>query len=98
MSTKSYLLEYDYVEGILEKRTPHRPEHVQLLQDLTDNNILVAAGPAAPPTKSFFYFTNTSKDIVEKFIKDDPYVKNDLVTKSVIHEWGIVIGTQLSKL
>lgn len=96
--SKNYLLEYDYVEGILEKRIPHREEHIKLLQDLTDKNVVVSAGPTVPPTKAFFYFSSTSRGTVEQFVADDPYVKHNLVTNSVIHDWNVVIGSTVSKL
>ena len=44
-----YLLFYDYVEGILEKRAPHREEHLRLAQEAVDRGELVLGGAYADP-------------------------------------------------
>jgi len=33
--------------------------------------------------------------VVEEFVKNDPYVKNDLITNWKIREWTVVIGSAM---
>lgn len=35
-------------------------------------------------------FECDSKEVVEAFVKTDPYVKNQLVTSYTIREWAVV--------
>ena len=40
----AFLLTYGYVEGIVDKRTPYRAEHLSLLNDLKSKGFVKAAG------------------------------------------------------
>ena len=87
-----YILEYEYVSDILEKRTPYRDEHLALAEDLLSKNLLIAAGPFQPATGAVFLFNTNDKSIINSFIEKDPYVKAKLVTKFTVTEWNVVIG------
>lgn len=97
-NTGKYILEYEYVSDILEKRTPYRSEHLALAEDLQKKQLIIAAGPFNPPSGAVFLFNTSDKSIVNKFVEQDPYVKAKLVTKYTIKEWNVVIGGFLSKL
>jgi len=87
-----YILEYEYVSDILEKRTPYRAEHLALAEDLLAKNLLIAAGPYQPASGAVFLFNTNDKNIINSFIEKDPYVKAKLVTKFTVKEWNVVIG------
>ena len=95
---KNYILKYGYVKDILEKRQPFRNEHLNLIQKHLDDGIITAAGPTVPPEKAYFLFSLTNKDTVEKFVSNDPYYKNELVTNVEIEEWSVVVGSIKSRL
>ena len=95
---KDFILRYGYIADILEKRTPYRGGHIKLLESLQQNGIVIAAGPTSPPKNAFFIFKQTTRDVVEKFIADDPYIKHSLVTDYEINEWNVVVGSLQSKL
>lgn len=38
-------------------------------------------------------FVFTTKDAAEKFVEDDPYVSNGIVTGHSISEWTVGVGT-----
>ena len=87
-----YILEYEYVSDILEKRTPYRAEHLALAEELLAKNLLIAAGPYQPASGAVFLFNTNDKSIINSFIEKDPYVKAKLVTKFTVKEWNVVIG------
>ena len=88
----NFILEYEYVADILEKRTPFRPAHIKLAEDYNKEGTILSGGPLMPPTGAIFIFSAERMDIVENFVKKDPYVSAGLVTKYSIREWNVVIG------
>jgi uncharacterized protein YciI len=88
-----YLLFYEYVEDILERRTPHRSEHLALAQAAHTRGELVMAGALADPVdRAVLIFQVDDPKVVEEFVHNDPYVKNELVTRWQIRPWTVVIG------
>jgi hypothetical protein len=88
-----FALFYDYVADVLEKRTPHRPEHLALAKEAHAAGRLVLAGAFDPPTDgALFVFKAGSAAEVEEFVGRDPYVKNAVVTGWRIKPWNVVIG------
>lgn len=47
---------------------------------------------ADPVDGAVLFFEAASKDAVEQFAKDDPYVTGGLVTKWIVREWTTVLG------
>jgi hypothetical protein len=45
------MLQYSFVEGMLEKRGPYRQEHLDLLTDLTEKKECLIGGAFAEPGK-----------------------------------------------
>ena len=92
--SKQYLLRYEYVPDILEKRGPHREEHLGIAQQLADEGKCLAGGPSGPvpmevPTGALFVFADEGS--AKQFVEQDPYIKAGLVTKHVIEEWTVAI-------
>ncbi|GAB5359100.1 hypothetical protein AAMO2058_000515500 [Amorphochlora amoebiformis] len=84
-----WLLIYDYVEDVLEKRGPHREAHIGLIgKHIQDGSALMAGACANPPDKAYFVFTSEEK--AKEFSQDDPYVKNGIVTAVAVREWNCV--------
>lgn len=88
-----FVLTYDYVPDVLEKRAPHRPAHLALAKELHAAGKLVYAGAFDPPTDgALFVFRADSAAEVEAFVKKDPYVQNGVVRGHRIRPWNVVIG------
>ena len=86
-----YLLFYDYIEGIAEKRAPLREGHLGLAQGYLERGELLLAGAFTDPVDgALFAFNN--REAAESFVRDDPYVLNGLVTGHRIREWNVVVG------
>jgi uncharacterized protein YciI len=63
LSAVNYLLKYDYIPEVLEKRGPHREGHLSLAQKLIDEGKCLSGGPTgppgvSPPTGALFIFTD----------------------------------------
>jgi uncharacterized protein YciI len=88
-----YLLLYDYVENIVERRAPHREEHLRLAEGLRERGELVMGGALADPADgAVIVFRTTDASVVEDFVRKDPYVVNGLVTRWRIRPWKVVVG------
>ena len=89
---KTFVLEYTYVDNMAEKRVPVRPAHLEFTKSYVDNKSLIAGGALVPAMETGLLLFRGSKDMVETFAKNDPYVVNRVVTKYKISEWAIAVG------
>lgn len=88
-----YLLSYDYVEGIVEKRVPFREGHLGLARSYVARGELLLAGAYVDPVDgATFVFKVDERSQVEAFVAADPYVANGLVSGWRIREWNVVEG------
>jgi uncharacterized protein YciI len=88
-----YVLLYDYVEDVLEKRHPYREAHLNLLKGLHEEGRLAMAGAWNDPVDgAVLIFVGDDDSVVRDFVEKDPYVANGLVTKWWLREWNVVIG------
>src|SRR3954471_11451990 len=75
------LLFYDYVENIVERRGPHREEHLAYARRFKEDGQIVMAGAAgAPPHGAVFVFRGDDARVAEAYAREDPYVREGLVT------------------
>jgi uncharacterized protein len=88
--TKRFILRYDYVSDVLEKRGPYREEHLDLAK-----RSCISGGPTAstadPSTPTGALFVFESSLAATKFKDNDPYVKAGIVTSASIEEWTVAI-------
>jgi uncharacterized protein YciI len=88
-----YLLFYDYVPDVLERRGPLRAGHLERAWQAQSRGELVLAGALANPVDgAVFHFRCESIDVVEKFVEGDPYVRGGLVARWRVREWTTVVG------
>jgi len=91
-----FLLVYDYVENIVERRAPYREAHLALATEYVGRGEMLLGGAFADPTDgAAFAFKADGRDSVEAFVERDPYVQNGLVTAWRIREWTVVVGAAL---
>jgi len=84
-----WLLFYDYVEDIVDRRAPHRPEHRAYATRWKDEGRIVMAGAVGdPPHGAVFVFADEG---AAEFARDDPYVKAGLVTDWRVEPWNVVV-------
>ena len=91
-----FLLFYDYVENVVERRAPYREAHLDLVREYVDRGELVLGGAFADPVDgAILVFKVKDRTKIEAFAGKDPYVLDGLVTKWQIREWTVVVGTAL---
>eukprot|EP00808_Paulinella_micropora_P021253 g71218.t1 len=93
---KIWLLEYKYVDGILDKRGPYRPAHLEHAKKQLPHLLKGGAFPPPPLTHSaLFIFKGKEKGDWEAFVKADPYAKNGLVKSWSLNEWTVLVGSEM---
>jgi uncharacterized protein YciI len=89
-----FVLSYEYVPDVVEKRAPFRAEHLAFAREFHDAGKLRLAGAFDPASEgALFVFDVASAAEVEAFVARDPYVKNGVVTRHRIRPWNVVIGS-----
>lgn len=82
---------YDYVEDIVERRAPHREQHLALLNEWrADGRIVMGGALGDPPHGALLVFRVEDAAQVEQFVAADPYVANGLVTARRVEPWAVV--------
>ena len=88
-----YILFYKTVDNYIEKRAPYREEHLTYARAAHQRGALVMAGALAEPADgAVLVFKGQGSSVAENFAKDDPYVKNGLITEWQVRPWTVVIG------
>jgi len=91
-----YILFYQYVDNIEEKRAPYRPDHLALAKSFNEAGNMPLVGVTGTPINGAILVFNVDNEAqVKEFVNQDPYVKNGLVTDWRIESWNIVIGSEL---
>jgi uncharacterized protein YciI len=91
MAGEHYLLLYDYVENVPELRGPYREAHLARIHAGQEAGTIVMAGALGdPPHGAAIVFTGVSRAEIEEFVRADPYVEAELVTKWYIERWNLV--------
>jgi hypothetical protein len=88
-----YILFYTTVKDYIEKRVPYREGHLAYAEEAHKRGELILAGALDNPADSaVLVFKGDSQKAVEEFVKNDPYVKNGIITKWEIRPWIVAIG------
>ena len=86
-----YLLFYDYVENIVERRAPHREAHLEHLRAAKAEGLVVMAGAVGdPPHGALFVFDVDDPAQIGNFADGDPYAAAGLVVGRRIERWNVV--------
>jgi uncharacterized protein len=91
--TRHHALIYDYVtENVLERRAPHREEHIGLVREaLAEGRILMAGALGGDtPHGGLLVFAGAEPEEAERFARADPYVRSGLVTAWRVEPWDTV--------
>jgi uncharacterized protein YciI len=93
---KLYVLQYDYVADVFEKRKPYRQAHFAMVRkEIEKGNVILAGAVDNPPTGGLFIFRNLSPNDIENLAQRDPYVVNGVVKKYTIKPYMAVLGDNL---
>lgn len=87
------LLTLDYVDDMLDKRGPHREEHIAGARKAHEEGKCAMAGALTDPVDTgVFVFKNVDAAYVERFVQNDAYYKAGLVPTYSIRPWMVVVG------
>ena len=96
--THTYLLMYSYVENMIERRKPHREEHLAQIEAWHgDGRLAMAGATGEPPSGGLFVFEVESADEVREFADADPYGAAGLVSEARIEPWTLVAHRDLER-
>jgi uncharacterized protein len=95
---KTFVLRYDYIPEVLEKRGPFREGHLALAKEMIEAGDCISGGPTAiadgtedekTPTGALFLFK--TEEAAKLYVSKDPYVSGGIVTKHQIEEWSVLL-------
>ena len=87
-----YLLEYVLVDDYLARRAALREAHLALAGEASRRGDLVLAGALAePPDRAVLVWRTDDRSVVERFVDEDPYVREGLVTSWTLRPWTVVV-------
>jgi uncharacterized protein YciI len=91
MPERLHLLTYTYVDDVLDRRGPHRPEHLEHVERWKASGRLLLAGAVGePPHSALFVLRVDDPAEAEAFADSDPYVAAHLVTSRRVEPWNVV--------
>lgn len=86
-----YLLLYDYVEDVVERRGAYRADHLARIRAEQEAGTVTLAGAIGdPPNGAAIVFRGVGRGHVEVFVNEDPYVRGGLVRVWRIEPWTLV--------
>jgi uncharacterized protein len=90
--TRRHALIYEYVtENLVERRAPHREEHIGLVREATAAGRMIMAGALGdPPHGGLLIFASDDPSDAEEFARSDPYVRSGIVTAWRVEPWNVV--------
>jgi uncharacterized protein YciI len=92
-----WLLFYDVVDDYIERRVPLRDAHLALARAAHERGELVMAGALADPADgAVILFKADDATVAEDFARNDPYVKDGIVTEWRVRSWNVVIPSPAS--
>jgi uncharacterized protein len=83
------LLTYDYPADVLERRAPHRPAHLALVEEWKADGRLLLGGAVGDPPRGGLLLFSADAD-VEAFVAADPYVAHGVVLDHRVEPWNLV--------
>jgi uncharacterized protein YciI len=86
------VLEYALVDDYLERRAALRDEHLALARAAHERGDLLLAGALPDPYDRALLVWTAPREEVERFVAQDPYVREGLVTGWTIRDWNVVVG------
>jgi len=88
-----YVLFYDVVDDMINRRVPYRDEHLRLIREGHARGEIVMGGAVGdPPDGAVLVFRGESPGGAESFARADPYVRHGLVTRWKVKPWTLVAG------
>lgn len=89
----TFVVTYQYVPEMAERRTPHRQAHLDWLNEHAATGRLILAGAVQDPVDSaILVFRGADQHAVRRLLVDDPYAAANLIVGVTIRAIGLAIG------
>lgn len=92
LRSKHYLLTYNYVPDMINKRAPHREAHIAYAKAFESKGLLLG-GALQNPVDSGVLLFDSDENSVKVYAENDPYFKNNLITSYSIREIMLAFGS-----
>jgi uncharacterized protein YciI len=90
-----FLLFYEFTPDYLERREPHRNEHLRLgWESIARGELQLGGAFADPADGGALLFRCDDESVPRRFAEADPYVRAGIVTSWRVRKWNTVIGEQ----
>lgn len=86
------VLEYALADDYLERRAALREEHLRLVNEAHERGELLLASALPDPYDRALLIWTAPMETVERFVEQDPYVRNGLFGSRTIRPWNVVVG------
>jgi uncharacterized protein YciI len=87
-----YVLTYDLADGAYDLAMQHYPAHRARLDEFHARGVLLLVGTFADePVGAMAVFT--TREAVDEFMADDPFLQNGVVGRHRVREWDEVLVT-----
>lgn len=87
----TYLLLYDYVPDIAERRGPYREAHLERIRaEKQAGRVIMAGALGSPPSGGAIVWQGVGPQDIEAFATGDPYVEAGLVLDWRVEPWALV--------
>jgi len=89
----TFLVTYRYVPGMEERRTPHRPAHLEWISELhTAGRLLLAGALLDPVDSAVLVFRAPDAYTLRQLLLADPYARANLIVEVSVRPFGLVVG------
>lgn len=89
---KSYMLTYNYVEDMINRRAPFRDAHIAYAKEFEGKGLLLGGALQNPVDAGVLLFDAAEKDVVQ-YAENDPYMKNGLIKSYTVREIMFAFGS-----
>jgi uncharacterized protein len=82
-----YIMWGKYCDDVLEKRKPHRQDHLDGIAAQKEAGRVITLGPTQDTTMVFGIYEAEDEATVRQLVESDPYWKNGIWTEYDVKEW-----------
>ena len=86
------MLEYVLADDHRDRRTALRADHLALARAAHGRGELLLAGALPDPYDRALLVWTAPREVVERFVAQDPYVAHGLVSAWSVRPWNVVVG------
>jgi uncharacterized protein YciI len=87
-----YVLLYESADDVAAKAPPHFPAHVARIKEFQGRGEILMVGTFGDPQREGAMGVFPTRESVEAFVADDPFLVNGVVKSYEIREWDDILN------